>query len=164
MPGLRHIVVLLCVLQVTLLSSSCNTTTVCLLLSVTEPPAMSGVKHLVPHGKRAHPHRRKSKAKAARSAQAAHGYRASSLRLLNTVCRCWPACNCEGCCVAHGRQAAGHMRCTFKPPARRASGLSAAASGWATTGPRRPARMPARRSKGAACDECAGHQVRAWGV
>ena len=100
MPGLKHIVVLLCVPQVTLLSSSCNTTTVCLLLSVAEPPAMSGVKHLVPHGKRAHPHRKKSKAKAWRSAQAAHGYRART----ECPCLCSALCGCiaaaEGFCLA----------------------------------------------------------------
>lgn len=38
---------------------------------------MSGAKQLVAHGKRVHPQRKKSKAKAWRSAQAAHGYQVS---------------------------------------------------------------------------------------
>jgi len=38
---------------------------------------MSSLNYLVPQRKREHPNRKKSKAKAARCAQAAHGYKAS---------------------------------------------------------------------------------------
>ncbi|KAI7838206.1 hypothetical protein COHA_008000 [Chlorella ohadii] len=39
---------------------------------------MSSLNYLVPQRKREHPNRKKSKAKAARCAQAAHGYKAPS--------------------------------------------------------------------------------------
>lgn len=45
---------------------------------------MSGAKQLVAHGKRVHPQRKKSKVKAWRSAQAAHGYQVKPHR----ACSC----------------------------------------------------------------------------